>query len=171
MALEGVLLALRDLESAGVIQRFAIGGAVGATFYLEPAATVDVDIFVALDDQKPGTILSLNSIYSYLAARGATAQGEYLLIAGWPVQFLPASGALLEEAIREAVELDVEGVGTRVFRAEHLAAVALDTGRAKDKARVLQFVESDVLDRSQFETILARHGLLPKWVRFKTQFL
>jgi hypothetical protein len=29
-----------------VIERYAIGGAVGATFYLEPAATLDVDVFV-----------------------------------------------------------------------------------------------------------------------------
>lgn len=32
----------------GVIDRYAIGGAVGATFYLEPAATLDIDIFVVL---------------------------------------------------------------------------------------------------------------------------
>jgi hypothetical protein len=33
------------MQSDGVIERYAIGGAVGATFYLEPIATLDVDIF------------------------------------------------------------------------------------------------------------------------------
>ena len=32
----------------GVIDQYAIGGAVAATFYLEPAATIDVDVFVHL---------------------------------------------------------------------------------------------------------------------------
>jgi len=40
------------LEAAvadGIIERYAIGGAVGATFYIEPAATQDVDVFVVFD--------------------------------------------------------------------------------------------------------------------------
>jgi hypothetical protein len=35
----------------GIIRKHAIGGAVGATFYLEPLATADVDIFAILDTQ------------------------------------------------------------------------------------------------------------------------
>jgi hypothetical protein len=39
----------------------------------------------------------------------------------------------------------------RVFTAEHLAAIALQTGRSKDKLRLLQFVESGVLDAAKFQ--------------------
>lgn len=65
----------------------------------------------------------------------------------------------------------MEGEPTRVFTAEHLAALALQTGRAKDKARLLQFVELGALDSNRFEAILKRHGLLEKWSQFERQFL
>ena len=93
------------------------------------------------------------------------------LIEGWPVQFLPPSDALDEEALQEAVETEVEGVRTGVITAEHLVALALKTGRAKDFTRILQFVESGVLDADQLDQILQRHGLLEKWEQFGVKFL
>ena len=87
------------------------------------------------------------------------------------MQFLPPAGPLGEEALAEAVELDVEGEPARVFSAEHLAALALELGRAKDKARLLQFIESGVLDADRFQAILQRHGLLDRWQTFGNQFL
>jgi hypothetical protein len=59
----------------------------------------------------------------------------------------------------------------RVFTAEYLAAVALQTSRAKDKARLLQFFETGALDRNKFETIVERHRLTEKWRQFQQQFL
>src|ERR1035441_4060585 len=120
------------MQSDGVIERYAIGGAVGATFYLEPMATLDVDIFVTFRSEAGSAILSPQPLFDYLKARGGTVQGEYIVIAGWPVQFLPPTGPLVEEALRDAVTSDVESTPARVFTAEHLAAVALQTGRAKD---------------------------------------
>ena len=55
------------------------------------------------------------------------------------MQILPADDPLLREAMREAIAVEVEGQHVRVFSAEHLAAIALDTGRAKDKIRLNQF--------------------------------
>lgn len=55
--------------------------------------------------------------------------------------------------------------------AEHLAAIALQTGRAKDKARLLQFIEAGVLDAARFQAILVRHGLVADWQKFERQFL
>ncbi|PYL74272.1 MAG: hypothetical protein DMF26_11610, partial [Verrucomicrobia bacterium] len=63
------------------------------------------------------------------------------------------------------------GVPAHVFTAEHLAAIALQTGRAKDKARLLQFVEAGALDAEQFQSILAQHDLTNMWNRFEKQFL
>jgi len=96
---------------------------------------------------------------------------QYVVIAGWPVQFLPAGTALLQEALAAAVEKDVEGTRARVLTAEHIAAIALDTGRAKDKARVLQFIEAGVLDLDRLHRILGRHGLSGRWQEFERQFL
>jgi hypothetical protein len=55
--------------------------------------------------------------------------------------------------------------------AEHLVAIALQTGRAKDYARILQFVESGTLKADRLDAILARHGLLAKWEQFADRFL
>ncbi len=159
------------MQADGVIERYAIGGAVGATFYLEPVATLDVDIFVSFRPEAGNLVVSPQPIFDYLKARGATMEGEYIVIAGWPVQFLPASSPLVEEALAQSVEKNVAGVSAWVFTAEHLAAIALQTGRAKDKARLLQFVESGTLDPARFQDIVSRHGLERSWQRFEKQFL
>jgi len=93
------------MQGDGVIDRYAIGGAVGATFYLEPVATLDVDIFVAFKGDAGKIIVSPEPIYDYLKSKGCTTEGEYIVIAGWPVQFLPCRGPLLEEALAQAVEI------------------------------------------------------------------
>ncbi len=171
MSIRDVIIAMNQMEADGIIDRYAIGGAVGATFYLEPVATLDVDVFVAFHPE-PGQLLATpKPIFDYLAARGWLMKGEYVMIAGWPVQFLPPTGPLVEEALAEAVEMDVDGVAARVFTADHLAAIALQTGRAKDKARLLQFIEEGALDAARFQAILRRHELVDAWAKFERQFL
>jgi hypothetical protein len=77
----------------------------------------------------------------------------------------------LEEALGQSVERGVDGAMARVFTAEHLAAIALHTGRAKDKARLLQFVEAGALEATRFQAILERHSLVDRWRQFERQFL
>ena len=60
------------MESDGVIERYAIGGAVGATFHLEPVSTLDVDIFVALRTEA-GSRSSAHSPFSITSPRAAAA--------------------------------------------------------------------------------------------------
>ena len=166
-----VIAMINQLEENGVVERYAIGGAVGATFYLEPVATLDVDIFVVFRPDAGSSLLSLQPIFDYLTARGGVIEGEYVVIAGWPVQFLPPTSPLVEEALADAVTVQVEGTPARVFTAEHLAAVALQTGRPKDKARLLQFVESGAIDAERFQAIISRHGLDNRWREFERTFL
>ncbi len=61
---------INQMQADGIIGKYAIGGAVGATFYLEPAATLDLDIFVVLPTTSGGLLLSLSPIYDYLKTRG-----------------------------------------------------------------------------------------------------
>ncbi len=116
-------------------------------------------------------LISLEPIYSFLRAKGHALRGEYVIIGGWPVQFLPTADALAGEAAAEAVATEVEDVPTRVMTAEHLVAIALQLGRAKDHARILQFIEAGVLDTEHLDAILSRHGLMEKWTRFGQRFL
>lgn len=171
MDIKAVIAVINQMQADGIIEHYAIGGAVGATFYLEPVATLDVDIFVVFKTAAGSLLVSPQPIFDYLRARGGRMEGEYIVIAGWPVQFLPPTGPLAEEALRDAVTRDVAGTPARVLTAEHLAAIALQTGRAKDKARVLQFIETGVLDAAGFQSILGRHGLTDLWQRFEKQFL
>jgi hypothetical protein len=162
---------INQMQADGVIGQYAIGGAVGATFYLEPVATLDIDVFVSFQKSAGSSLLTLSPIYDYLTARGFKAEKEYIVIADWPVQFLPPGNALVEEALAQAVKTEVEGVKTRVMTAEHLVAIALQTGRAKDFSRILQFIESGTIEAGKLDSIFARHELVAKWKEFEHKFI
>src|SRR6516162_6229495 len=88
------LRVINAMVSDGVIGRYAIGGAVGATFYLEPLPTMDVDVFVAIYPEVGGLITS-SPIYEYLDKRGYQPVGEAVKIEDWLVQFLAPTGPLV----------------------------------------------------------------------------
>jgi len=56
--MKSTLEMMNRMQADGIIDRYAIGGAVGATFYLEPAATFDIDIFVVLPTTAAGSFRS-----------------------------------------------------------------------------------------------------------------
>lgn len=161
--MEKTLTIINELEREGLISRYAIGGAVGATFYVEPLVTFDLDIFVILPVATGALLTTLTPIYDALRSRGYREEGECMLIEGIPVQFLPAYNPLLEEALTEARETMYAEVPTRVLRAEHLLAIALQTGRPKDMERIALFLKDASWDRSLLSDILDRHGLKKKW--------
>jgi hypothetical protein len=160
--MEKTLQVLNILERDGVLRRYAIGGAMGATFYVEPVLTFDLDIFVEFP-QTAARLLTLEPVYEALRARGYTEECECVNIEGVPVQFLPAHNDLLLEALAEAREILYEQTPSRVLRAEHLAAIALQTGREKDRARVRLLREEARLDKDYLLGVLARHGLEARW--------
>ncbi len=159
---------INQMHADGIIGKYAIGGAVAANFYLEPVDTKDVDVFVVLNPPPGRSLVSLDPIHRYLEARGCWLNTEgHPVISGWPVQFLPADKPLLKEALEQSVERDIDGVPVRVFTAEHLAAIAFDLGRPKDKRRLDQFREEKALDPSRLSEILERHGLLDRWLALR----
>jgi hypothetical protein len=161
---------LNEMQGDGVIAHYAIGGAVGATFYLEPAATLDVDVFVLLSHPS-GALVSLSPIYEYLKARGGIEDREHIVLGDWPVQFLVPANSLEREAVAGAIPATVEGVTTWVILAEYLVAIALSTGRAKDHIRILQFIKEKAVDDVMLRAILEKHGLLSKWEQFQRKHL
>jgi hypothetical protein len=164
--MQGTLQVLNELERAGVLGRYAIGGAMGATFYVEPLLTFDLDVFVVLP-RTEGGLLSLAPLYEALRARGYAEEGECVVIEGVPVQFLPAYNALLEEALAQARETAYDETRTRVLRAEHLVAICLQTGRDKDRERVRILSAQAELDRDYLAAVLARHQLEATWNEWK----
>jgi len=95
--------------------------------------------------------------------------GECVMIEGTPVQFLPTSPGLLDEAMQHAVQIDYDGVPTWVLGAEYLLAIAVSTGRAKDRMRVPLFLESGKIDLACLTDILERHALFERWETWAQQ--
>ena len=157
------LLYLRQMRADGIIAKYAVGGAMAATFYIEPVSTFDLDIFVMLPQADDGGLLSLAPLYAHLRAAGFKEDKECVVIHGLPVQFIPAFNPLTVEALDNAAAMDYDGVEVPVFTAEHLAAIAVQTGRGKDRARVHAFIESGLLNPAKCADILKRHGLQEKW--------
>lgn len=160
--MERALEVINNLEAEGIIGRYAIGGAMAAVFYTEPVATFDLDIFVAFTPTDSG-LISLSPLYEALARRGYRESGECVEIEGVPVQFLPAYNDLVKEALARAVEIHYGDIPARVLRAEHLIAIALQTGRPKDRVRVAMLRAQAQLDMAVLDDILKRHGLTEKW--------
>lgn len=165
--MEQTLKVLNELERDGILSRYAIGGAMGATFYVEPLLTFDLDIIVLLP-QTQGGLLTLTPLYEALRAKGYAEESECVVIEGVPVQFLPVYNPLLEEALREAQELPYQTTMTRVLRVEHLVAICLQTGRAKDRERVRILQAQATLDPTYLAGVLRRHNLEGRWKEWMT---
>ena len=168
--MEKTLKVLNELEKRSFIERYAIGGGIASLFYTEPVLTYDLDVFVFLPRAKTTRII-LSPIYDYLKSKGYREEKEHILIEGVPVQFIPAYSPLVEEAVKQAKSVRYKGVATRVLRAEHLLAIMLQTGRAKDKARLALFLEEAEVNQKEFSQIIKRHNLSAEWARFKKAIL
>jgi hypothetical protein len=157
--MEKALQVIEEMTRLGTIKAYAIGGGIAATYYIEPILTYDLDIFFT--PVKEG-LAELAPIYEFARGRGYVEQAEALLIEGFPVQFIPAYNDLVREAVADAATLRYRDVEAKVVKAEYLAAIALQTGRAKDRERVARLLESEAVDRAVLAGILERHGLTDK---------
>lgn len=149
-----------------MVGRYAIAGAIAATFYMEPLPTYDLDVFVLIKTT-PGKLISLTPIYARLAELGFKPRREYVEIHGVPVQFLPVYNRLSEEALSEAREVEYDHTPTRVIRPEHLLAIMLQTARPKDLVRARMLAEQAELDTAYLLKLLRRHGLTRNWRELK----
>lgn len=163
-----VFAVLNEMVRDGAVENYAVAGAVGAMFYVEPFSTKDIDVFVMTPEER--IVISLPGI-DYLRARGYTEfRNEGIVIEGWPVQFLPATTDLEREAYLNAEFLNWDEVAVRVALPEHLVAIMLKVGRLKDIARVEMFLSHDAVRIDALEDVIQRHGLTEKWVDYKRRF-
>ncbi len=162
--MEAVLEVLNELVEAGLVETYAIGGAVAALFYAEPVATHDLDVFVVLSEsQANAAVVTMEPQLAFLKSRGGVPQGEHVVLHGIPVQLLPAYNSLVLEAARNAQPHTVGGTPTRVVRVEYLLAIAVQTGRSKDRVRAQQLLEEADVDARRLASILERFGLAERW--------
>src|SRR5687768_2447415 len=165
--MKATLEVINKMQRDGVIARYAIGGAVGAIYYVEAISTEDIDVFVSVTPPPGRLIVTLEPIYDYLKGLGYEFKGQHLEIEAWPVEFLPADEPLYHEALLSPVEVEMDGIKTWVMTQEHLMAIAMKTGRRKDFARLEQFVALGTFKEEYLREILRRHKLLSKWEDFR----
>ncbi len=158
-SLADVFRVLNELEADGIIERYAVGGAMAMLFWAEPVVTFDLDVFVFLPETS-SPILSLEPLYSALRGRGFDVQAEHVLIHGTPVQFLASPNELSDEAIETAVTRDLEGIAFHVIDAEHLCALWLQAGGAKRRERVEVLKQSGVVDEERLQAVLQKYGVV-----------
>jgi hypothetical protein len=163
MRIKKTLDLINRMEQEGVFARYAITGEVAISNYIESAAPSRLDLFISAQKAGPGSPLA-----HYLRGRGYTEwEEESVVIEGSPVRFRPVAMALEAEALAEAEEISL-GVAhgaatTRVVRAEHLIALDLTAGGARECARIAQFVAEGALDPLRLRGVLIRHRLGLAW--------
>ncbi len=165
--MEKALQAIEEITRRGIIKAYAIGGGIAATYYIEPVLTYDLDIFFI--PAKEGLDV-LAPIYEYAKELGFSAQAEAILIEGFPVQFIPAYNDLVREAVENAATLKYRDVEARVVTPEYLAVIALQTGRAKDRERLIRLLDEAAIDRAVLDRILGSFGLTDKLKKLEQQF-
>ena len=163
--MEKVIQVLNKLIAKGIIEIYAIGGAVGVIFYTETLNTKDVDVFVAPQMTKSG-IVHLGAIYEYLKKAGYGMEGQYFIIDGIPVDFIAAYNELTLEAIDNSIEKLYGKTKVKVLRPEYLLAIALQTGRAQDLKKVDLLMGETDLDENLLKDILKRYDLYKKWRKY-----
>lgn len=159
---------LNEMMAAGVINNYALFGAVAQMRYTEPVATFDADLLIAVPPQPGLNILS--SVYEFCSKKGFQPEGEAIKVGAWPVQFIPVFSPLTLEAMEKAETADFEGVPLRVVSANYLAVIALSVGRSKDFARVLALFESGSVTRKDVGMLAERFGLTQNWKKFESRF-
>jgi hypothetical protein len=172
MAIRKTIEVLNAMQADGVIGRYAIAGAVAAYNYVEPAVTQDLDILVAFENTPASGLINLEPLFSYLSKKGyAHVEKEGVIVGDWPVQFLPVANDLHQEALAQAVEIEL-GAGTGdtvavwLLRPEHLVAIALSVGRPKDLIRISQFLDEEAVEIAALCRVLSGHNLRFAWQTF-----
>ncbi len=165
--MEKAIKIIDEMQSKGIVKKYAVGGAVAAIFYIEPILTYDLDIFFALGEES-FDLLALVPVYDYLRSKGYQPEKEHILIEGVPVQFLPIYNNLIEEAVDQATLLKYQETMVPVMRPEYLIAIMTQTFRPKDKERIIKFLNEGNFDLSFLEEILEKHGLKARFDMFRS---
>ncbi len=163
-----VLKVLNKLRDNRLLEDYAIGGGIAVLYYTEPVLTYDFDVISVFPES--GLLVDPSPVFEYLRNAGYVfGKEDRVDIEGIPVQFIPASKGLVEEALKNAVNVTISGVETRILTVEYLVAIMLQLNRPKDRAKIDLLINNEEVkyDDSKLQGILMNHELVSKWQRFK----
>lgn len=163
--MEKAFKVISRLHKEGVLEEYAIGGAIATIYYTEPFATYDVDIFF-IPPEEHGLIV-LTPFYDALTKKGYKTHKEYIMIGETPIQFIPAATELEKEAVLHAVPVKYKNIKINILRPEYLIAIFLRVFRLKDREKIVRLLEQTEIDEKLLADILTRHGLMEKFENFR----
>lgn len=165
-----VLEVLNELQQRNLLKNYAIAGGIAVLYYAEPVLTYDFDVLCVFPGS--GLLVDPTLVFEYLNSRGYEfGKEDRINIKGIPVQFIPASPGLVEEALRHAVSVTISGVQTRILTVEYLIAMMLQLYRPKDRAKIDILIQNEEvsIDMITLQSLLARYHLTEKWKRFSDE--
>jgi len=156
---------LNELKKEKLIKNYAIGGAIAALRWVEPFFTYDLDIFIIpVQETKDKELIVLTPIYDYLKKRGYNEWiGQWLIIEGIPVEFIPACEGLAKESVQNSINVDYEGLKVRIIVPEYLIPLFLKAGRKKDIIKIKMLIEQTTVDMARLRKILKKYDLDEKF--------
>ena len=155
------------MHQEGLLKDYAIGGAVATIYYTEPFATKDLDIFFIPPKEK---IILLTPFYDFLLKKGYKTYKEYIMIGDTPIQFIPASGDLEKEAIKNATTVKYKNINVKILKPEYLIAIFLRVYRPKDREKLIMLLDQAKIDKGFLSDILQRHALNKKFDEFRERY-
>jgi hypothetical protein len=166
--IESALRLANGAVEKGLIGGYAVAGAFAFIYYGEPFETKDLDLMMNLSLTQGG-LVDVAPVFRHFVEGGAVAEGQFLRLSRILVDIVPATDALDDEALREAVEARVGREMARILTAEHAVAIAVRTGRPRDNMKIARLLASapEAVDRRKLESILERHHLLETWRRLQ----
>ncbi len=163
--MERALKVISKMAEEGILEDYAIGGAIATIYYTEPFTTRDVDIFFIPPEERG--ILLLTPFYDFLLRKGYVTEKEYVLIGETPIQFLPATTELERESVQNAISVDYKNSKVKIIRPEYLIAIFLRVFRLKDREKIVRLLKQTKIDEKLLSDILKRHGLKKKFDSLK----
>lgn len=160
---------LNKLCDEGIIKDYAIAGGMAHFYYIEPSVTYYLDLIVNIGTSQ-SDLSPLSDLYKWANENNYKTEGEHILIAGIPVQFLLPYNNLVEEALKNKVQVELFNEKTFILGAEYLMAILLQTWRPIDKERLIKFVNEYEFDTEVLVDILKRYELLTKFNDFKEKY-
>ncbi|AMY08717.1 hypothetical protein LuPra_01921 [Luteitalea pratensis] len=161
----GVLRWLDGLTSAGVIEDYAITGAVASSIWDEATATQDLDVAVIVAESDHSPLDPLRPILAWLEAQGYQFDGEHVIVCGVPIQLLPAWHPLIAEAVRAAVDIPYgeadPPVSMRLMAPTYLVASWRLPGAASTRRleRAQRLRAAGLVDETLLAELVARYDL------------
>ena len=150
MNLVAIIKILNDLKRRKKIRDYAIFGAVGASFYVEPTYTKDIDIIVLADTDQDYV-----EAWKELRNHATRIKDFGFIIADTEVQILPTSvSPLLRSALINARVIRRGEITTKVVDKEHLILLTLKANRLKDRFRASMLLEQ--ANTSRLNSLLRR---------------